>query len=361
VALWRKKPKSTDHYVGDFGSAEINVTKRRGELPLIDIKLSMTAEYAHGLDFQHKRDELGLHHPETLHALHVYAVTLGGLPGRRDEAIELLDWLVAARADDQENRLLALNDLTRLLQNSGNLTLAEQRLREALSGWERLRGQDDAQTLQITSNLASVLIDLGRKEAEGLMPDTAAPARSAPPIRHVEQQEHPGRNVAWLACSARQGRAYAPGDPGRHRRHHRPDSGRAAQPRSRAHPPGQTRRGTEDVPRADRRSVATTGRRSPGHVDRPAQLRRRAQLARPRHRGRDTARQGTRGYRRAYGPRHTTTLGVQVDLAATRANQGRNAEAMPLLRDAIEGYRSTHGPNHPLVRELTGILAQLGG
>jgi hypothetical protein len=67
------------------------------------------------------------------------------------------------------------------------------------------------------------------------------------------------------------------------------------------------------------------------------------------------------GYRRVHGPRHTATLDVQVDLAATMANQGRNADAVPLLRDAIEGYRSTHGPNHPLVRELAGILAQLGG
>ena len=81
----------------------------------------------------------------------MYAVTLGGLSGRRDEAIELLDWLVAARADDQDNRLLALNDLTKLLQNSGNLVFAEQRLREALSGWERLRGQDDAHVQRVQS------------------------------------------------------------------------------------------------------------------------------------------------------------------------------------------------------------------
>jgi hypothetical protein len=43
---------------------------------------------------------------------------------------------------------------------------------------------------------------------------------------------------------------------------------------------------------------------------------------------------------------------VHVNLPAMMANQGRNAEAIPLLRDAIEGYRNTHGP-----RTTTGVTA----
>jgi tetratricopeptide (TPR) repeat protein len=365
VALWRKKPKSTHHYVGDFGSAEVNVTERRGELPLINIKLSMTAEYAHGLDFQGKRDELGLHHPETLHALHLYAVALGRLPGRRDEAIELLDWLVAARADDPENRLLALNDLTRLLQDSGNLTLAEQRLREALSGWERLRGQDDTQTLQSTANLAKVLLDLGRKEeAEGLMRDTVNRRTRTLGATHPDTLS--SRNI--LAGTLR-------GSPARLAEAERMYQAILADID-----------GTTDLTLVVQHNLAAVLIHQGKHAEALKMYR---ELIDARSRRQGDGHPGTwasrhnyavvlnslghvteaetrlaevlEGYRRAYGPRHTTTLGVQVDLAAMRANQGRNAEAVPLLRDAIEGYRSTHGPNHPRVRELTGILAQLGG
>jgi hypothetical protein len=35
------------------------------------------------------------------------------------------------------------------------------------------------------------------------------------------------------------------------------------------------------------------------------------------------------------------------------------AEALPLLTEAIEGFRATHGPDHPMVHELTNVLAQL--
>ncbi|MDF3291851.1 tetratricopeptide repeat protein [Streptomyces silvisoli] len=365
MAFWRKKRKSTEHYAGDFGSAEINVTKRRGEPALLDIKLTMTAEYAHGLDFQHKRDELGLHHPETLHALHGYAVALGDLPGRRDDAIELLDWLVAARADDQENRLLALNDLTRLQQHSGYLALAEQRLREALSGWERLRGQDDAQTLQIASNLASVLIDLGRREeAEGLMRDTVARRTRTLGATHPDtlssrntlagtlrgspaqlaEAEHMYRamladidGTTDLTLVVQHNLAAVLTHQGKHAE---------ALKMYRALIESRSQRQGDDHPDTwtSRHNYAVV-LNSLGHVteaeDRLAEV--------------------LEGYRRAYGPRHAATLSVQVDLAATRANQGRGAEAVPLLRDAIEGYRSTHGPNHPLVRELTDVLARLGG
>ncbi len=365
MAFWRKKQKSTDHFAGDFGRAEINVTQRRGELPLIHVNLSLTPEYAHGLDFQRKREELGLDHPETLHALHAYAVALGGLPDRLDDAIELLDRLVAARADDPENRLLALNDLTRLLQESGRLALAEQRLREALSGWERLCGQDDPQTLQSATNLANVLLGLGRvEEAEGLMRDTVA--RSTRALGAV----HPGtlrsRNI--LAGTLR-------GSPAR-----------LAEAERMYHAILADIADTDELALVVRHNLAAVLTHHGKHAE-ALQMYRELIDARSRQQGDDhpdtwTSRhnyavvlnslghvteaetrlaQVLEGYRRVHGPRHTATLDVQVDLAATMANQGRNADAVPLLRDAIEGYRSTHGPNHPLVRELAGILAQLGG
>jgi tetratricopeptide (TPR) repeat protein len=367
VPFWRKKPKSTDHVVGEFGRAEINVTQRRGDLPLIDISLSLTPEYARGLEFQHKRDELGPHHAETLHALHRYAVALGEHPGRRDEAVELLGWLVDAGADAPENRLLALDDLTRLLQDGGNLALAEQRLREGLSGWERLRGRDDAKTLGTATNLAKVLLDLDRRdEAEPLMRDTVD--RSARSLGTTHPDTLARRNV--LAGALR-------GSPARLTEAERmylallDDIGSAGDD-------------TTDLAMAVRHNLAAVLTHQGKHTE-ALELNRVLVEARSRQLGDDhpdtlvsrhnhavvlnslghaaEAEPLLAGvlddYRRVFGPRHAATLGVQVDLAALRANQGRNTEAVPLLSDAIEGYRSTHGPDHPLVRELTAVLAQL--
>lgn len=375
MAFWRKKQKITDHYVGEFGSAEADVTERRGDVPLIDIRLSMTEEYARGLDFQHKRDELGPHHPETLRALHAYAVTLGALPDRRDEAVELLEWLVTARADDEENRLLALNDLTRLLQQSGRLALAEQRLHEALSGWEQLRGQDDAQTLQIAANLAGVLIGLGRREeAEGLMRDTVA--RRTRTLGATHPSTLGSRSIlagtlrgspARLAEAERMCRAIL--------------ADAAESDASDAYAPDTT-----DLILAVRNNLAAVLTHQGRHPE-ALEVYRKQINDRARWQGDDhpdtwiarhnyvvvlnslghvtEAEAGLtevlQAYRRLHGPRHAATLGVQVDLAATKANQGRNAEAIPLLRDAVDGYRGTHGPDHPRVRELSAVLVQLGG
>lgn len=368
MPFWRKKPKTTDHYIGDFGSAEIDVTERRGELPSIDIKLSVTAEYAHGLDFQRKREELGPNHPETLHALHLYAVTLGEHPGRQDEAIALLEWLVAARADDQENKLLTLNDLTRLLQDGGNPARAEEWLREALSGWELLRGQDDPQTLQTASNLARVLLDLGRREeAEGLMRDTVFRRTRTLGAAHPDTLS--SRNT--LAGTLR-------GSPARLAEAERMyramladidemtdmiDMSMTVQHNLAAVLTHQGKH-AEALKMYGHLVDARSRRQGDDHQDTWRARRNYAAVLNALGRvteAEERLTEALEGCRRVYGPRHSTTLGVQVDLAATKANQGRTKEAVPLLRDAIDGYRSTHGPNHPRVRELTDVLAQLGG
>jgi hypothetical protein len=65
--------------------------------------------------------------------------------------------------------------------------------------------------------------------------------------------------------------------------------------------------------------------------------------------------------RRVLGPAHPDSLDSQVNLAAIVANQGRVAEALPLLTAAIEGYRATHGPDHPMLVERTAIQSRLRG
>ncbi|MFH8976336.1 tetratricopeptide repeat protein [Streptomyces sp. NPDC017890] len=365
MPFWRKKPKTTDHYIGDFGSAEIDVTERRGELPSIEIRLSVTAEYAHGLDFERKREELGPNHPETLHALHVYAVTLGKQPGRQDEAIALLEWLAAARADDQENKLLTLNDMTRLLQDGGNPGRAEEWLREALSGWERLRGQDDAQTLQIASNLARTLIDLGRREeAEGLVRDTVFRRTRTLGAAHPDTLS--SRNT--LAGTLRGSPARLAEAEGMYREMLADIDGTTDLSMTVQHNLAAvlTHQGKHAEALEMYGHLVDARSRRQGHDHESTWRARRNYATVLNALGRVTEAEerlteALEGCRRVFGPRHSTTLGVQVDLAATKANQGRTQEAVPLLRDAIDGYRSTHGPDHPRVRELTDILAQLDG
>ncbi|MFF4755331.1 tetratricopeptide repeat protein [Streptomyces sp. NPDC002514] len=371
MAFWDRKktkknqPEVTDHFVGDFGSAEIKMTERPGDVPLVHVKLSVTQEFASGLEFERKREELGLEHPETLHALHVHAVAVGREPGRLNDAVELLNWLVAARARDEENRLLTLNDLTRLLQEGGQLVVAEQRLREALAGWERLRGQDDVQTLSIATNLGNILLDLGRREeAEGLMRDTVARRTRTLGATHPDTLSSRNTLAGALRGSldrlAEAERMYrgmladtvADSDQALTVRHNLAavliHQGRHAEALTMYGELVEVRsrlKGDRDPDTLTARHNYAVVLNRLGRVSEAEAL-----IA-----------EVLAGYRRAHGPRHAKTLGVQVDLAAMKANQGRNAEAVPLLRDAIEGYQSTHGPNHPRVRELTNILAQLGG
>ncbi|MEV0355708.1 tetratricopeptide repeat-containing protein [Nocardia sp. NPDC050697] len=361
-----RKSKTTHQVAGEFGSAEINVVEQRGKPTSIDITVSLSAVVAGGLDFQHKRTELGLQHPETLHALHRYAHALGDLPEKRGDAIELLEWLVDAGAVDLENKLLALNDLTRLLQDSGSLSRAEQRLREALSGWERLCGQDDPETLGTATNLAVVLLGLDRGvEAEGLMRDTVARCTRTLGATHPDtlRSRHTLAGAlrgspARLAEAERMYRALLTDidditDPVAFVTRsnlaavlmHRGKSQEALS-LYRDSIDARSRQQGDDHPDtwAARQNLAVV-QAELGHV-----IAAETQLT-----------EVLAAYRRIHGPRHADTLGAQVNLAITKANRGRGAEAIPLLRDAIEGYRSTHGPGHPLVRELLGILAALGG
>ncbi|MER5262702.1 tetratricopeptide repeat protein [Actinosynnema sp. NPDC002837] len=365
MAFWNRKKSRTKHVVGDFGSAEITVTERRGDVPLVNLKVSMTQEFAKGLEFQRIRDELGLEHPTTLHAAHEYAVALGEVPERRSDAIDLLEWLVGVRRNDLENRLLTLNDLTRLHQDEGNLVVAERWLREALSGWERLRGPDDLQTVGIASNLASVLLDLRRpEEAEGLMRDTVARSLRAfgsahpntvrarnnlagalrgTPARLSEAERLYEEILADIDADGEQGLAVRNNlaavliHQGKHAEAlHRYRELVAVRTRQQ----GGEHRDTWRVRHNYAAALSRTG-------DLAGAEREFAEVL--------------EGYRSAFGPAHTSTLGAQVNLAAVLANQGRNVEAIPLLRQAIAGYRGTHGPGHPRVRELTTIVQQLGG
>jgi tetratricopeptide (TPR) repeat protein len=357
----RPETENTSTTIDGLGEVGISVD-RTGEVPQITVNLSEQA--ALGLMLEAKRDELGDTHPDTLHLAHRYAVVLGDLPDRCDDAIELLEWLAAVRVDDPGNRLLTLNDLGRLLQDSGRLARAEEVLRDALAGWERHRGQDDPHTLTTANNLATVLIHLGRPdEADGLLRDTVARRVRALGPSHPDTIT--SRNA--LAGTLR-GSAARLTEAERMYRQILEDIGDDMSEQAHA-----VRHNLAAVLFHQGRLAAAesmfrqvlTGRTATLDADDPDVLATRNGLATVLNaRGRvaeseEQMAEVLASRRRTLGPHHPETLDSQVSLAAIRANQGRVAEALPLLTEAMAGFRATHGPDHPMVHELTNVLAQL--
>jgi tetratricopeptide (TPR) repeat protein len=363
MAFFKRRPKTETTSTTVDGLGDVGITvDRSGKVPKITIDLPQVA--ALGLALNAKRQELGDGHPETRRVAHQYAVALGELPERRNDAIDLLEWLAAVRADDPATLLPTLNDLSRLLDDAGRPARAEEVLREALAGWERHRGQDDENTLAVANHLATVLVKLDRPdEAEGLLRDTVARrTRTLGPTHHdtvTSRNALAGTLRGSPARLAEAERMYRqilrelgaePTEQSEAVRHnlaavlfHRGDLA-AAESTFRQVLAGR---------------VATVGA---DHAD--TLVTRGSLIAVLNARGRvaEAERQAVEVLavrQRVLGRHHPDTLGTQVDLAALRANQGRVAEALPLLTDAIEGYRATHGPDHPMVRELSGVAAQL--
>jgi len=303
--------------------------------------------------------------PEARRIGHRYAVMLATDAKHRATSVKLLEWLVGAWAAEPEKRVLALNDLSRVLDEAGQPARAEPCHREALAAWERLRGQNDENTLRAANNLAVTLIELGRRdEAEGLLRDTVARRTRVLGATHPDTI---GSRIA-LAGTLR-------GSPQRLTEAERlyravladlGDTGRQA---------GQARQNLAavlfDAGRLDqaekmyRRTLTEFGRLL--GAEHPATLTVRHNLAVLLN-ARGTVAEAEREVvevlavrRRVLGRHHPETLDSQVSLSAMRANQGRVAEALPLLEDALQGLRATHGPDHPLVRELQRVRTELRG
>jgi tetratricopeptide (TPR) repeat protein len=360
---FKRRPKTETTTSGIEGLGDVSITvDRTGKVPRITVDLPEQA--ALGLMFEAKQNDLGPAHPETLAVAHRYGVVLGEQPGERERAIELLKWLAAARRDDPENRMLTLNDLSRLLQDARRLEEAEEVLRDALAGWERLRGQDDPNTLSAANNLAIVLVDLGRPdEADGLLRDTVA--RRARRLGPAHPDTITSRNA--LAGTLR-GSPARLAEAERMYREILTDIGddRSAQALTVRHNLAAVRfhRGDLDAAESTFRQVLA-GRAGTLGTDHPDVLVTRSSLATVLNaRGRvaeaeDQTAEVLAARQRVLGRHHPDSLDSMVDLAAIRANQGRIGEALPLLTEAIEGFRTTHGKDHPMVRELTAVLADL--
>jgi hypothetical protein len=96
MGLFRRR--KTDVFdTGGFGDAHISVTKRRGDVPLIEVQLPQA--YALGLAVQAKGEQLGPRHPETVRAAEKYLMAITGMPERAQEARELRAWIAHVRGE----------------------------------------------------------------------------------------------------------------------------------------------------------------------------------------------------------------------------------------------------------------------
>jgi hypothetical protein len=96
MGLFRRR--KTDVFdTGGFGDAHISVTKRRGDVPLVEVQLPPA--YALGLAVQAKGEQLGPRHPETVRAAEKYLMAITGMPERAQEARELRAWIDHVRGE----------------------------------------------------------------------------------------------------------------------------------------------------------------------------------------------------------------------------------------------------------------------
>ena len=95
MGLFRRR--KTEFDTGGFGDAHISVTKRPGDVPLVEVQLPQA--YALGLAVQAKGETLGPRHPETVRAAEKYLRAISGMPERVREARELRAWIAHVRGE----------------------------------------------------------------------------------------------------------------------------------------------------------------------------------------------------------------------------------------------------------------------
>lgn len=108
----------------------------------------------------------GEDHPESIEAMRAVAHHLSHEPQRHKDAAELLLYVVrltnANLGPDHPDTLTAMYEAGDMQCAVGNLEVAEEMLREALAGRERLLGRDHPDTLTVAHALGIVLTNLGR-------------------------------------------------------------------------------------------------------------------------------------------------------------------------------------------------------
>ncbi|MEU6313185.1 tetratricopeptide repeat protein [Streptomyces sp. NPDC047014] len=65
--------------------------------------------------------------------------------------------------------------------------------------------------------------------------------------------------------------------------------------------------------------------------------------------------------RRVVGPTHPITLAAELNYAFVLTTSGRQRQALPLLRGAVDAFAHTHGPDHPKTLAARSLLSRVLG
>jgi len=311
----------------------------------------------------------GEEHPESVDAMQEVAHYLLQDPRNHQEAAELLHYVAQLTytnfGPDHPDTLTALYQAGDTLSAVGNVELAEDMLRRALSGQERALGRDHPETLATAQALGAALTELGRSaEAQALHEDVTERRTRALGGGHQETMISRNRTADALRAAGRfeeaavlfrelvraADDAYGAG------------SDEAAIARNNLAATEFQLGHAEEAAELFRAVLATVADK-PGQESFAAVMRNNLATVlfelEEYHEADGLLRHSVAECERIHGPDHPDTIRSVANLARLLAVDGNRAEAARLTRRCLSHYEDRLPPSHPRIAELRAFLVEL--
>jgi tetratricopeptide (TPR) repeat protein len=311
----------------------------------------------------------GEEHPESVKAMQQVAYHLSHDPRRHQDAAELLHHVARLTyqnlGPDHPDTLTAVYEAGDMQCAVGNLELAEEMLRNALAGRERVLGRDHPDTLTVAQALGVVLTNLRRPaEALALHEDVSERRARALGTGHKDTMISCGKTADALRSAGRFEEA-------------------AVLFRELVHDADRAF-GVNSKEAAKARNNLAATEFQLGHAEEAAELFRAVLAATADKPDQKDVATGARNNlatvlfgleeyqeagellrdnvvecERMFGPDHPNTAQSVANLARVLAVGGNRAEAARLTRRCLSHYESRLPPSHPRIAELRGFLDEL--
>ncbi|WP_433471482.1 tetratricopeptide repeat protein [Saccharomonospora azurea] len=311
----------------------------------------------------------GEDHPESIEAMRIVAYHLARDPRRQQDAAALLHHVAGSTyanlGPDHPDTLTAVYEAGDLQCAVGNLELAEQMLREALAGRERVLGRDHPDTLLAAQALGVVLTGLGRPaEAQALHDDVAERRERSLGAGHESTLISRGKRADALRSAGRFEEAAAlfreiVADTDRA---YGPDSWKATVARNNL-AATEFQLGHAEAAADLFRDVLRAATRLPEREGFAARVRSNlATVLFGMERYREAGvllRDSVAECERVFGPDHPETIQSVANLARVLAVEGDRSTAAELTRRCLAHYEARLPPTHPRLTELREFLDDL--